>query len=243
MRIGRALTRRAAQGIEGRRAPEASAAGGWLCGEATILARKAGRPTAEQTEQLNETIIRAALAVFTREGFAASTTEMIAQESGTTRRSVTHRFPDKNALLIAAIELSGGEYRQKVFTPAAVLAGKPLEAVRHACRMTFENVCEEDFVAFYRLAIAESAKNPAAGDVLIQLNDRFADELEILVVRAQREGLFAGQDPAATATGLIGVFLSNPINRRAFGDPQFKDEARRNRYFEALWALVAHASA
>jgi AcrR family transcriptional regulator len=232
------LTRRAAEGIEGRRRALASATG-----ETPIQARKAGRPTSEQTQQLNETIVRAALKVFKREGFAASTMEMIAQESGTTRRSVAHRFPDKSALFIAALELGVGEYRQQIFTPATLLIGKPLEAVRYACRATFDSVCGEEFVAFFRLMIAETARNAVAGELLVQLNDRFADELEILVVRAQREGLFAGQDPAAAATALIGVFLSNPLNRRAFGDPQFKDEARRDRYFNSLWAVVARASA
>src|SRR5690606_31252476 len=138
-------------------------------------------------------------------------------------------------LLIAAIETWSGEYRQAVFTPATVLTMPPLDAVRHACWVTFKNVCDEDFVGFYRVAVAESARNPVAGEVLIRLNDLFAHELENLVVRAQREGLFAGQDPEATATGLIGVFVSNPINRRAFGDPQFKDEALRRRYFDSLW--------
>lgn len=207
-----------------------------------VQARKAGRPTAEQTGQLDEAIVRAALRVFSREGYADATFEMIAQEAGTTRRSVNHRFPEKSDLLIAAIELQSGEYRQQVFTPAVVLAGSALDAVRHACHETFKNVCNDDFVAFFRLVVAVTAQNPVAGEVLIRLNDRFAYELEALVIRAQREGLFAGQDPAATATGLIAVFVSNPLNRRAFGDPQFKDETLRRKYFESLWALVAHVS-
>ncbi len=208
----------------------------------TVRVRKAGRPTTEETEQLRETIVRAALKIFKREGFPASTMEQIASEAGTTRRSVSARFPDKNELLVAAIELFAAEHRQSLFTAAVVLAQTPLEAVRNACKATYDGVCDEEFVAFFRLAIAETARNPAAGEALIRHNDLYAQELEVLVVRAQREGLFVGQDPAHTATALIGVFLSNPLNRRAFGDPQFKDKARQNNYFQSLWALVAHAS-
>ena len=208
----------------------------------SMRVRKAGRPTAEETEQLRETIVRSALTVFRREGFPASTFEQIANEAGTTRRSVYARFPNKSELLVAAIELFGAEHRQSLFTAAVVLAQTPLDAVRNACRATFESVCDEDFVSFFRLVIAETARNPAAGEVLVRLNDIYARELEILVGRAQREGQFLGQDPAHTATALIGVFLSNPLNRRAFGDPQFKDKARQEKYFESLWALVAHAA-
>lgn len=208
----------------------------------TIKVRKAGRPTTEETEQLREVIVRCALKVFKREGFTASTFEQIATEAGTTRRSVSARFPDKSELLIAAIELFGAEHRQTLFTTAVILAHNPLEAVRNACRATFDSVCDQEFVNFYRLIIAETARNPIAGEVLIRLNDLYAQELEILVARAKREGLFAGQDAGHTATALIGVFLSNPLNRRAFGDPQFQDRARQDKYFDSLWALVAHVS-
>jgi AcrR family transcriptional regulator len=210
--------------------------------ETIRMRRTAGRPTAEETEMLRETIVRAAMTVFKREGFPASTYEQIAAEAHTTRKSVSARFPDKNELLIAAIELSGAEHRQSLFTIAVVLAQTPLEAVRNACRSTFDSVCDEDFVSFYRVIIAETARNPTAGEVLIRLNDLYARELEVLVIRAQREGLFVGQDPEHTATALIGVFLSNPLNRRAFGDPQFKDKIRQDKYFDSLWALVAHVS-
>jgi TetR/AcrR family transcriptional repressor of mexJK operon len=208
----------------------------------TVRVRKAGRPTTEETEQLRETIVRAALKIFKASGFPAATFEQIASEAGTTRRSVSARFPDKNDLLLAAIELFAAEHRQSLITAAVVLAQTPLDAVRSACKATFDGVCDEEFVSFFRLAIAETARNPAAGAVLIRHNELYAQELEVLIVRAQREGFFVGQDPESTATALIGVFLSNPLNRRAFGDLQFKDETRRLRYFDSLWALVAHAS-
>lgn len=209
----------------------------------SVRIRKAGRPTAQETEQLNETIVRAALRVFTAKGIAASTMEQIAEEAGTTRRSIAHRFASKDDLVLAVIEQSADEYRQEVFKPAAVFAGQPLEAIKQACRAMFERVCQDDFVAFHRLVIAETAKNIRAGEVMIQISNRFAEELDILVARAQREGVFAHQISSATAIGLIGVFLANPLNRRAFGDPQFRDEERQAKYFESLWALVAHASA
>jgi AcrR family transcriptional regulator len=205
--------------------------------------RKAGRPTAAQTEKLNEAVVRAALTVFTRVGYAEATMEMIAQESGTTRRSVSHRFPNKGDLFLAVIELAASDQRRRILTPASALAGPPLEALRHVCWMTFDNACADDLVAFNRLVMAETPHNRVAGEVLIRLNDRFAHELESLILRAQRDGAFAGEDPAAVSTALIGIFVSNPLNRRSLGDPQFADEKRRRRYFDEMWALAVRTIA
>lgn len=40
------------------------------------------------------------------------------------------------------------------------------------------------------------------------------------------------------ATCLIGVFISNPVNRTAIGDPQFRDPLLLQAYFDGLWKVV-----
>jgi hypothetical protein len=40
---------------------------------------------------------------------------------------------------------------------------------------------------------------------------------------------------------MIGAFISNPINRYALGDPQFRDPVRLDRYFEGMWRFIEDA--
>lgn len=200
--------------------------------------KRAGRPTSEATEQLNERIVEAAFAIFVREGFSGATIEQIAQESGTTRRSVLSRFRDKETLLYTVVEVWLWRIRRNMWPPQSVLSAKPLDALRQVCDQMLQCMVSEEAVGFYRLCLAQAPKFPAISALFIRVNDQLAQDLEDLVRRAQRAGSFPGRDASMLATGLIGVFISNPINRTAIGDPQFRDPPRRQAYFDGLWQFV-----
>jgi AcrR family transcriptional regulator len=200
--------------------------------------RRAGRPTSEETGQLNERILQAAFAVFAREGLGGATIEQIAQEGHTTRRSVLSRFADKEALLLAVVEMRMRR-TERVLQPPEVLAlVRPLEALKEACRLMLELAVDERGLDFYRLCLAHVGKFPQISVLTMQWNDRWAGELATLIERAQRAGAFAGRDPQMLATGLIGAFISNPVNRAALGDPQFHDPAAQRRYFDGMWSFI-----
>jgi AcrR family transcriptional regulator len=203
-----------------------------------ISERRAGRPTSAATERLNEKIVQAASIVFVQEGFAGASIEQIAQESRTTRRSVLSRFRDKEALLFAVIDVWLWRLLRAMLPSEAVLSAKPLDALKDTCRQMLQCIVTEEAVDFYRLCIAQAPKFPAISAAFIRVNDQLARDLETLVKRAQRAGAFPGRDPAMMATCLIGVFISNPVNRTAMGDPQFRDPLLLQAYFDGLWQVV-----
>ncbi len=201
-------------------------------------ARRAGRPTSEETGRLNERILQAAFAVFAREGFGGATIEQIAQESHTTRRSVLSRFPDKEALLLAVVEMRMRRVERVLQAPEVLAVVKPLEALKEACRLMLEVAVDENGLEFYRLCLAHVGKFPQISAMTMQWNDRWAGELTSIIQRAQRSGAFPNRDPEMLATGLIGAFISNPVNRAALGDPQFHDPAALRRYFDGMWSFI-----
>lgn len=200
--------------------------------------RRAGRPTSEETGQLNERILQAAFAVFAREGFGGATIEQIAQESHTTRRSVLSRFPDKEALLLAVVEMRMRRTERALQPPEVLALVRPLEALKESCRLMLELAVDETGLDFYRLCLAHVGKFPQISVLTMQWNDRWAGDLATIVERAQRAGAFPGRDPQMLATGLIGAFISNPVNRAALGDPQFRDPAALRRYFDGMWSFI-----
>jgi len=201
-------------------------------------ARRAGRPTSEETGRLNEKILQAAFTLFVREGFGGATIEQIALESHTTRRSVLSRFPDKEALLLAIVEMRMRRIERALQPPEALAAVKPVEALKEACRLMLEHVVTEDALGFYRLCLAHVGKFPQITVMTMQWNDRWVADLKAIIERAQRSGAFLGRDPEMVATGLIGAFISNPVNRAALGDPQFRDPVRLRRYFDGMWSFI-----
>jgi AcrR family transcriptional regulator len=203
-----------------------------------VSERRAGRPTSEETGRLNENILQAAFRVFVREGFGGASIEQIAQESRTTRRSVLNRFRDKEALLIAIVEMRMRRLEVRLRPSEAVLATKPLEAIKEACRLMLEVAVDPEGIDFYRLCLAHAGKFPEITVATTRWNDRWLADLQALIERAQRAGAFEGRDPALLATGLIGAFISNPVNRAALGDTQFRDPAPLRRYFNGMWGFI-----
>jgi AcrR family transcriptional regulator len=200
--------------------------------------RRVGRPTAEETERLNEQILQAALDVFLREGFGGASIEQIAQESRTTRRTILNRFHDKGSLFIAVLEMALWRFQKRITPPESMQGAKPLDTLREWCRLMLENVVLPEQIEIYRLSLSHLGKFPAITVAAQRWNDSLLADLEAIVRRAQQSGAFAGRDPATLATGMIGVFISNPVNRAALGDPQFRDPVRRRQYFDTLWKLI-----
>ncbi len=200
--------------------------------------RRAGRPTSEETEQLNEAILNAAFDVFVREGFGGASIEKIAQRSRTTRRSILNRFPDKGALLLATVEMAVWRFQRSIEPADAMLMAKPLEALKAMCQLMLDNVTNQDGIDLYCLSLAHVGRFPAMSTVLLHWNDSLELQLKMLVERTQRLGFFSNRDPAMVATALVGAFISNPVNRTALGDRQFRDPTSRQRYFNGLWEMI-----
>jgi AcrR family transcriptional regulator len=199
--------------------------------------RRAGRPTTEETGRLNEEILQAAFKVFVKEGFGGASMEQIAQESRTTRRSVLNRFHDKETLLIAVVEMGMWRLWKKIMPSESMLAARPLDTLKEMCSLMLENFVTRETSDWYCLCLAHVVKFPAISTATLRWNDRLASDLALLVERAQRSGAFPGRDPAVVATGLIGAFISNPINRATLGDPQFRDPILLRQYFDGLWSF------
>jgi hypothetical protein len=117
----------------------------------------------------------------------------------------------------------------------SMIAAKPLDSLKGVCRLMLEASTSQEIIDFYSLCIAHVAKFPAISTITIRWNDRLAADLHVMIERAQRSGAFPSLDPAMVATGLIGVFISNPANRAALKDPQFRDSAQIQQYFDGLW--------
>lgn len=70
-------------------------------------ARKAGRPSPEETENKRRAVIAAALEEFSRMGFHGASLRLIAQQALVSSRTLYNYYPDKIALFNACLELSG----------------------------------------------------------------------------------------------------------------------------------------
>jgi len=69
--------------------------------------RRAGRPSADEAEQLQQALLTTALDEFARGGFHGASLRDIARKAGVSSRTLYNYYPDKLALFEACLEFSG----------------------------------------------------------------------------------------------------------------------------------------
>jgi AcrR family transcriptional regulator len=180
-----------------------------------------------------ERILDAAVELFGRRGFRATSVGEIEEAAGLVpRRGALYKhFASKEALLEAAVDRRGrvvDELESLVTTPVS----DPREEVRTLGRIAFREIGRDQ--AVLRIVMRE-------GDNFPELRDRFHEQIvrrghEQTEVRlrllAERAGV-SGLDLKALAAVLLGSLINYRVLDTLFGRPPA--DLPENRYFEA-WA-------
>ncbi len=198
--------------------------------------RRPGRPSLEEAGRLDDCILEAAIESFIALGFEATTTEKLAAECGTTRRSITRRFPQKDALLLAVAEKWAKKSLHNILEIKDFVSD-PLDVCRTTFRRLLSMATDPAEAALYGVFLGEVGRNTKLSECLILNNDRLAEGLQRVILRAQTVGCFQGYSARSIATTAIATMVSNPLNRAMAGDPQFHIAHSTDLYFSEMWAI------
>ena len=146
-----------------------------------------------------------------------------------------HRFPTKEALFFASAQ------RFREVSPRPRLADddteQPLEELKEACRVLLRHSLNPRTIGFFRVAIGVAERVVGLSEFILDWDNENALQIQKIVLKAQRKRVFERHSAASIATAVIGVMVSNPINRALLGDAQFKDEHLTDLYFSQMWAI------
>jgi TetR/AcrR family transcriptional regulator, mexJK operon transcriptional repressor len=87
-------------------------------------ARRRGRPSPEETEEITRSILTAAMAIFSEQSFNDASIEAIAARAGVKKDTIYKRYADKRALLRAALGKRLADWSR---TQGVVFSGDTLE--------------------------------------------------------------------------------------------------------------------
>ena len=179
------------------------------------------RRTKEDADKTRQALLSAALRVFSRDGYAVSKIDEIADEAGVTRGALYHHFGGKAALYNALVdEISGRVLR--VVNDAVEEGGSTLDVFRRVFVRSVSYVAKDpEWEAVNRLVIHSSHRDPRVkkGDV-----QRFEARKQSLEQTAQgvRDGIKEGEirsdvDPESVARhfmslqhGLLSLWIADP---------------------------------
>ena len=180
-------------------------------------ARRGGRPSREASEQLGELILDAATELFLSHGFGATSIEAVAQKARASKRTLYHRFPDKEALFAAVVHRIIKRLRPPAGVP--LIAGADLQTVlEHLATLILHAALSPHAIALHRLIVAESARFPELAGVLAR--EGATEEAVKLIAGVLERDVKAGRISLDDTVFAARQFLQSVValpQRRAMG--------------------------
>ncbi|MGH2587048.1 MAG: TetR/AcrR family transcriptional regulator, partial [Dehalococcoidia bacterium] len=151
--------------------------------------------------------------VFAEAGFRGATTRRIAEAANVNEVTVFRRFPNKDALIVAALR----HFSDRMI---AALASRSLPEQPRDLRAELTDYATMILSAIlashqaHRTAIGEWGHNPSLDQYLLLTTGYVYDEVHRYLVRAQAAGLLrAAVDPLVGTQLLLGALLADAIMR------------------------------
>lgn len=186
--------------------------------------------------QLDRRILHAARVSFSSCGYSGTTLELVASACGTTRRSVTSRYVNRDGLLIAVAKMEFEQMLSDISATTEHEAG-PIDELKSVCRMVLARSLQPDQIGMFRVYIGEVVRLPQLSMMLIQTADTIESRIEHIVRQLQAQGAFQKYSASSVATTAMAIMAANPINRATFSGEVFRTDADIERYFAGAWEI------
>lgn len=153
-------------------------------------ASRRGRPTGDHKAKRAE-LLKAAIAVIAREGYAGASLRKVAQHAGHTTGAVTYYFANKEAMFSAVVESMFDEF------DALLAAGQdPSDIKTMLTQWLNRTSADSDFWPVMFQLLAHARHEPAFAAVIEQRYAKLRQVLTATLERGQGEGVIRGDIPA-----------------------------------------------
>jgi TetR/AcrR family transcriptional repressor of mexJK operon len=180
-----------------------------------------------RSEVKRDAILRAALAVFLREGFAGASVDVVAATAGVGKQTVYAHFGDKEKLFLAAAEAAGGLLGD---TPDAWRSPLPATGDARADLTAagvriLRAVLAPDAAALHRMTIAELPRHPELQRLWRQnAPRRTLEDLAAYLAGRDRAGDLDVPEPALAARQFVLLLATEGRVRTLHGTQALPEE-------------------
>ncbi len=160
-----------------------------------------------------EAILQGAVQMFLRSGYAGTSMDRVAAEAGVSKQTIYSNFQDKEGLFKALMERMTIRRFQQAFH-TATLQGEPEVLLRQFAEAYLNNIVDEEYVALFRLILAESARFPHLAKLYSSTVIQQGRYLVADYFRRHPELGFT--DPEAIAQIFVGSLVSYVVAQEIF---------------------------
>ena len=174
-----------------------------------------------------EQILSGAKRMFLREGFAATSTDVIAREAGVSKRTLYAYYPSKEELfedVLRGLTVENPQARVLDFVQGVNPrdTGELREALVGLAEKLMFTIMDPDYLALLRTIIADSHRFPQLGEIFRStVPERGLREGGAMLQRAQQNGVIVKGDPEV----MIRMFMG-PLLTYALVNGLFQPESR-----------------
>ncbi len=184
------------------------------------------QPAIQRGESVRQSVMEAAIRLFSRQGIAGTSIDQIVGEAKVARMTLYHHFPSKDQLVIAALVYEGARWRRFFFAELSAQTGTPRKKLLSVF-VIFERWFEqEDYAgcAFMNALLAQYSRDEKVLDVTGEHKRPFLDQLEAL---ARAAGAKNPEELAYQLDLLLnGAIVNAVISRSSYPARSAKDVAK-----------------
>jgi AcrR family transcriptional regulator len=126
--------------------------------EVGVLATQIESEPLESGNTKREQILQGAMQVFLKQGYAKTSMDRVAAAAGVSKQTIYSHFQDKEGLFVALIErVTIRSFLSEFQNP---FEGEPQTVLRRIAEKFLAKMDDQEYIAFFRLVIAESARFP-----------------------------------------------------------------------------------
>ena len=184
-----------------------------------VKKRTPGRPTADQSEQLRETLLATALNAFMKHGFNAANIEAIAREAKVAKITIYRQFGDKEELFREVVHYANAKVQQQLRLATAVEDNAGV-ALWEMIAGVQEAMTHPDYLALMKLIVSESSRFPDVANQILEDADfaleplinhlkQLRDEKEVQIDSPRESAI----QIAALAMGGIRYMIHTPSSQ------------------------------
>lgn len=198
--------------------------------------RRTGRPSSHEASDLDQAVLKAALAEFRDMGFAGASIERIARAAGLTRSAVYRRHGDKRQLFDHVLRLQIAQLEAQA--DAAILpSDNPLVALRRTAEAYCRFVTSPTAIDLQRIVIwGASAAMRKEMSAIPSLPSELADQVDRRIASAQAAGMLKPAPIDLWRTALLRLVTEGP-RWQALTSAEPWTETRIREDFGRMWDI------
>ncbi len=161
-----------------------------------------------RAEARPDEVLDAAIELFAKRGYAATTVEQIATHAGLSKGSVYLYFPSKKALLEGLVHRAVAPIADMAIGMIASYRGDPRPVIRQFLSMVVNELGDKKSFAVPKLVIREAVNAPGIAKMYRdEVLDRAIPALTALIAQGVEGGHIRAVDPDLTVRSIMGPVL------------------------------------